>query len=79
MTDLKPCPFCGGDALSIEQLDAETYNIECNKCYASGGYFGGNEGRLPPPAAIIGSRSKLNPGWIEALMGYPIGWTDLEA
>jgi hypothetical protein len=27
---------------------------------------------------IVGSR-KLNPGFVEWLMGYPIGWTDLVA
>jgi hypothetical protein len=28
------------------------------------------------PEAIGG---QLNPEWVEALMGYPIGWTDLDS
>jgi len=32
--------------------------------------------------AVVAERSKsggsLNPTWVEWLMGYPIGWTDLE-
>jgi hypothetical protein len=30
----------------------------------------------PSPAGIVG---RANPMWIEWLMGYPIGWTELDA
>ncbi len=26
-----------------------------------------------------GVRGRLNPAWVEWLMGFPIGWTDLDA
>jgi hypothetical protein len=26
-----------------------------------------------------GNGGQLNPGWVEALMGYPQGWTDIDA
>ena len=33
MTELKPCPFCGGDDLSLDNLgDDNSWNIECNNC-----------------------------------------------
>ena len=33
-------------------------------------------GRVVNPSPQSGS---LNPNWVEWLMGYPAGWTDLEA
>jgi len=32
---------------------------------------------LSEDAAALGSRGELNPPWVEWLMGFPIGWTDL--
>ena len=34
--ELKPCPFCGGDAVLITRVFAETmtHRIECNVCLA---------------------------------------------
>jgi len=31
------------------------------------------------PIALAGSSGHLNPKWVEWLMGFPAGWTDLEA
>jgi len=35
MTELKPCPFCGGDVELRDKTDGrdETYVIYCNKCH----------------------------------------------
>jgi len=30
-------------------------------------------------AMRAGNGGKLNPRWVEWLMGFPLGWTDLEA
>ena len=35
MEDLKPCPFCGGEALAVEHPFASqmsTYGVECLSC-----------------------------------------------
>lgn len=49
MTDLKPCPFCGGGKVEVlNTLEAQpemkligmtkdNWNVLCNDCYASGG------------------------------------------
>lgn len=38
--DLKPCPFCGGDAMSSQGLSSfEDCEISCIKCDANGGNF----------------------------------------
>ena len=54
MDKLKPCPFCGGTKLKVEQkrkrvgwtgLDVPVYNmtysVRCNKCHARGPARGG--------------------------------------
>jgi len=33
------------------------------------------EGHAPPLSDVVGG--KLNPRWVEGLMGWPVGWTDL--
>lgn len=33
-------------------------------------------GQKPPLVSVVGG--KLNPVWVEWLMGFPLGWTDLE-
>jgi hypothetical protein len=33
---------------------------------------------LPTPTSQDAIGGKLNPQWVEWLMGFPIGWTDLE-
>jgi hypothetical protein len=38
MTDLKPCPFCGGEALPYQgckMADPDRYYIQCQRCPAS--------------------------------------------
>ncbi len=47
MNELKPCPFCGGEAsLSMGQMGvtrAQAYYIECDNCAASSEmFFDGN-------------------------------------
>lgn len=31
---LKPCPFCGSDAVFIDEYFEETMSIQCTECYA---------------------------------------------
>lgn len=38
MTELKPCPFCGGKA-GLEQI-SDAYWVECGKCGASSVFCG---------------------------------------
>ena len=51
---------------------------------ASGGLDGGSHSRASMRKLIgtpyeVPSTGKLNPTWVEWLMGFPEGWTDLEA
>lgn len=54
MSELKPCPFCGGTKLKIEsksvlagyngldqRVERITYSVRCNKCNARGGTASG--------------------------------------
>jgi Lar family restriction alleviation protein len=34
MTELKPCPFCGGEAKLISEY-ANAHYVECKNCWAS--------------------------------------------
>ena len=52
MAELKPCPFCGGEAEIVphrffsEKLKAwktESYGVECKNCHTSGYQFWGCE------------------------------------
>jgi DNA (cytosine-5)-methyltransferase 1 len=39
----------------------------------------GYKARLEEKVALEGSPTgRLNPTWVEWLMGFPLGWTDLE-
>lgn len=41
MTELKPCPFCGGTNVVVDEFWErydEPYFIACNECGASGPY-----------------------------------------
>ena len=51
---------------------------------ATGQFYERNGRLLPVPGAKetypqTGSSSAVNPEWIEQLMGFPIGWTELDA
>ena len=37
-----------------------------------------HQGQLPNRLKMMGVNGQLNPTWVEWLMGYPIGWTDLK-
>ena len=41
MSELLPCPFCGGEAYSIELVDRfiTKHAIECKECGAHTGYY----------------------------------------
>lgn len=42
MTELKPCPFCGGKAdwFVLEKMNNEKlYYVECSYCFARTGYY----------------------------------------
>lgn len=36
--ELKPCPFCGGEAMVWPSLTGLTYHVSCCKCYANNNY-----------------------------------------
>ena len=38
----------------------------------------GMKGQLPTTVSEVEGSGKLNPKWVEWLMGFPIGWTDLK-
>lgn len=38
----------------------------------------GHHDQLPNALAITGQRGSLNPDWVECLMGFPVGWTDVD-
>ena len=54
MSELKPCPFCGGTSLTVDSkakevgsngldipVDNVTFSVRCNKCHARGATAGG--------------------------------------
>jgi hypothetical protein len=45
---------------------------------ASGRSMKGMERDLPKPVSEQGVSGQLNPTWVEWLMGYPEGWTELK-
>lgn len=40
MNELKPCPFCGGKKICINNFGFHTYNVECLLCHAETNRFG---------------------------------------
>ena len=40
--ELKPCPFCGGEAKMIK-IGGATYFIQCNECHSTSGAFSTSE------------------------------------
>lgn len=57
MVKLRPCPFCGNERLSIEELRTEEmdefgknisyrFGVVCLACGASGGKFGATQEKL---------------------------------
>jgi hypothetical protein len=47
--------------------------------HATEGLIGRNKSNLEEVVADMGDIGRLNPEWVEALMGYPKGWTDLDS
>ena len=37
--ELKPCPFCGGKASTIEVLNYDAIAVRCDNCRATSGNF----------------------------------------
>ncbi len=46
MTDLKPCPFCGGETSIRYYKDKYSYYVECNHCMACSGYSSFEDGAV---------------------------------
>lgn len=46
---------------------------------ANGTHGGNMHGSLRTAVSLSGERGLLNPTWVEWLMGFPIGWTELNA
>lgn len=36
MNDLKPCPFCGGEAVIAQDYQLDYYVIQCDVCHSKG-------------------------------------------
>lgn len=42
---IKPCPFCGGTDLSIDEIDMDIWSVVCEGCGANGpAFFPGKNG-----------------------------------
>lgn len=46
MQDLKPCPFCGGADLELEEIDEGYYVVACETCDAFGPMGEGEQGAM---------------------------------
>lgn len=45
MTDLKPCPFCGGEANTVLK-GSDDWHIECHDCASRSGIYGIRESAI---------------------------------
>ena len=69
MTDLKPCPFCGGEAEIYPEVDrimGKFWYIRCKKCYCRGTGIYESGRKLEPQeehAAITGAWKKAIEAW----------------
>lgn len=67
--ELKPCPFCGGEAEIYPEVDmimGKFWYIRCKKCYSRGSGIYESERELEPQeeyAAITGSWKKAVEAW----------------
>lgn len=64
-----------GDTVLVEATVVSVFNGYANDAKNNGGP--GQQARKSPQlGAVVGGA--LNPPWVEWLMGWPIGWTDLK-
>ena len=78
MSELKRCPFCGGDKLKIESKTKDisyrhvrqhTLSVRCNKCHARGGTVSGEIGNYSfgtPKSEKLTTSKELEEKAIEA-------------
>ena len=58
-TELKPCPFCGSDNVTLEFVDRHMYwEVNCNDCFAAGPVTTDGE---TEQAARVGWNTRHNP------------------
>lgn len=68
----------GGHSLSVEVREPRNWPTVSATDHKGSTKPGQRRGQLPEAGVTHGTFGPLNPDWTEALMGYRIGWTDLD-
>lgn len=70
MSELKPCPFCGGEAEICSAYDdkflGKCWYVRCKKCYSQGSSFYESTKELDPNEeyqAILGAWARATEAW----------------
>lgn len=68
-TELKPCPFCGGEKLETYKADEEMYAVYCDGCNVSGPAYSDPDSTQPHEAIELWNtrRSPVTPEEIRVL------------
>jgi hypothetical protein len=67
------------DATDAPIAKAQTFPTPCTSDWKGSSKPGQRRGQLTDPdAGAIPAGGSLNPTWVEWLMGWPLGWTDLK-